>query len=178
MAQWDDASWQAFLDSGGGYQYEAPPAWVPPSLYGHPPARAWQVRHADYVNLAYGVAWGITKIKGLQMVWKALGSYLWILPLVAWTSGLTTILLVERLVGKKEAAALSHWYALPFTDPYAWHVETDRVVQGAVHNVAADFSEGVRTSPAVVGEWGDSLYQYLWSSERAQAAWRKAGERL
>lgn len=26
MAQWDDASWQAFLDSGGGYQYEAPPA--------------------------------------------------------------------------------------------------------------------------------------------------------
>lgn len=157
MPEWTAESWQAFLDKGGGGRITRRPSWVPPSLEGSPPAQRWFQRHEQYLATGMDVAMLVALIRLKGKVIQAAGKYLWIYPTTAFLSGLVTILATEKFVGEKEAQELSEWYASAVTDPYAWHVETDRVVQGAANALIDDFTEGVTSSPGVakgmLGQW-------------------------
>lgn len=173
MSEWTAASWQAFLDKGGGSKQ---PGWIPPSLHGSPSAQRWFKRHEEYLGTAADVAMLVALIKLKGKVIQTAGKYLWIYPTTAFLSGLLTILATERFVGDKQAEELSKWYASAVTDPYAWHVETDRVVQGAAHALIDDFTEGVTTSPAVAADMGTSAWDWIYWDRIG--AWREVGSML
>jgi len=90
-----------------------------------------------------------------------------------------TVYATEKLTTKRQAQELADWYADAVTDPYAWHVETDRVVQGAAHHLIQGVVEGL---PGVPGEvWAvqkqttNWLVEKFWKSEQAQSGWRRVG---
>jgi len=95
-------------------------------------------------------------------------------PTAAWV----TVAGTHYFVGETEANSLAKWYGQVYTDPVAWHVETDRVVQGAAHVLIDDFSEGVANSPAAATAIGQSAWYNFWSSDQAQAKWREIGSGL
>jgi len=172
MSQWTAASWQAFLDRGGGSQ----PSWVPPSLHRKRDPWKWVRENQDFVGVGMDVAMLVALIKIKGGLIRLAGRYLWLVPAVAYGSALGTILAVEKFVGKKEARELSQWYANAVSDPLAWHVETDRVVQGAAHALIDDFTEGVVTSPAVAANLGSSAWD--WAYWDHIDAWRAVGSGL
>lgn len=179
MAEWTAESWQAFLDAGGGYgasDFQRRNAWW---LRPTPENRkervgiwsGWFEDNQDFVALGVDVALLIAIIKTKGALIRAAGNYLWMVPAAAYGSALLTILAVEAFVGKKEANELSQWYANAVTDPLAWHVETDRVVQGATQTLIADFSEGVTTSPSVAKGMFEQWYSNHESQLREIGSW-------
>lgn len=179
MSKWSAESWQAFLDAGGGFGGEdfqrRNEWWLRPT----PELRSdkvsqwkdWIYRHGDYLGTGLNVAAlvAIIKLKGKAITMA--GRYLWLVPTTAFLSGLVTILATEKFVGKKEAQELSEWYASAVSDPIAWHVETDRVVQGAAHAIIDDFTEGVTTSPSVAKGMLSQLYTNYESELREIGSW-------
>lgn len=174
---WTSASWQAFIDKGGGLN-PTQPDWIPPSLHGDPRARAWATRHQELLGAGADVAMLIALFKLKGAVIQGAGRFFWLIPAVAFLSALATVMVTEHFYGSKKAQDLSRWYANAVTDPYAWHVETDRVVQGAAHTLIADFSEGVSSSPEVAAEIGAVAWYKFWASDEAQAGWRRIGSGL
>jgi len=152
------------------------PSWVPPSLHGNPNAKSWGIANQDFIGVGMdvGMLIALIKIKGAAI--RLAGRYMWVIPATAFGSALATILAVELFVGKKEANQLSQWYADAVSDPLAWHIETDRVVQGATHTLIDEFTEGVVTSPAVAGEISSSAYQWGWLDRIDD--WRTIGSML
>lgn len=143
-----------------------------------PTTQAWTARHQEFLGTGMDVAMlvGLIKMKGALI--QGAGRYFWLIPAVAFLSALATIMITEKFAGSKKAQDLSRWYAMALTDPYAWHVETDRVVQGAAHTLIDDFSEGVSNSPAAVTAIGETAWFNFWSSDQAQAKWREIGSGL
>jgi hypothetical protein len=167
--QIDNAWWLA-----PGSDFSSP--YIPPSLQGNPVAQQWVSDNQAFVGVGGDVAMLIALIKLKGAVIKLAGRYLWAVPAAAYGSALATILAVERLVGKKEANELSQWYADAVSDPYAWHVETDRVVQGAAHALIEDFTQGVVTAPGVAADLGTSAYSWAYLSRIND--WRTIGAML
>lgn len=178
MASWNAQTWQEFLDKGGGLTDFSQPSWVPPSLHGDPAAKSWASKHKEFLGVGADVTMliAIFKLKGKLI--QGAGRFFWLFPAVAFFSALATIIVTEHFVGSKKAEDLSKWYANAVTDPYAWHIETDRVVQGAANTLIADFSEGVSSSPEVAGEIGAVAWYKFWASDQAQAGWRRIGSGL
>jgi len=151
---------------------------------GDPFATPFWKRHPE---LQEGVEWA-TKLAIGKVAWRAIVTnptafaIVLLVPTIAVTAGVLTVKGVEIVVDKPAAQRLSNWYGLSvniWNDPYAWHVETDRVVQAAVRNVAADVAEGIVTAPEVA--WGHGqdaggwAYWKFWKSDEAQSAWREVG---
>jgi len=146
---------------------------------------AFWKRHPD---LQKAIEWAAIGA-GAKIAWRTIVTnptifaIVLLVPSVAVVAGTLTVAGVEIVVGKKEAKELVEWYSLTvniWNDPYAWHVETDRVVQGAANYIIEGVVEGVIGAPEEVysvtkpvGVWA---YWKFWKSDEAQSGWQDVGE--
>jgi len=153
---------------------------IPPSLGPHP----FFERHPELRNaMLWVTAMGAAKVGWRTVVTNpTIFAIVVLVPAVAVVAGSLTVAGVEIVVGKKEARGLVEWYSLTvnvFNDPYAWHVETDRVVQGAAQHIIQGVVPGLLGVPEEVysvtkpvGVWA---YWKFWKSDEAQSGWREIG---
>jgi len=160
-------------------QWQIDNAWwlapTPENRKTSPPVQ-WVQDNSSFLWVGADVAMLIALVKMKGSLIKLAGRFLWQIPAAAYGSALATILAVDLLVGRKEANELSQWYADAVSDPYAWHVETDRVVQGATQALIEDFTQGVVTAPAVAADLGESAYTWAYLSRIND--WRAIGAML
>lgn len=145
---------------------------------------SWPVRFSKRHSQLGGVGVGLAAWVGWKLAWRKAAQNPVVfktamaIPITAYATAVAMVVATEYFVGEKEAEALGVWYVDAVTDPYAWHVETDRVTQGAAHAIIDDFSESMVANEEMMEDIGDSLWQRFWASEEAQAGWRKVGGML
>jgi len=160
----------------------------PTNPFSHP---FWK-RHPD---LQKAIEWAAIGA-GAKIAWRTIVTnptafaIVLLVPTIAVTAGTLTVAGIELVVGKKEAKELVEWYSLTvniWNDPYAWHVETDRVVQGAAEHIIEGLVPGLLGVPGELSKVKQPIQEEViqtaiwahwkfWKSDQAQSAWGSVGE--
>jgi len=140
---------------------------------------AWNVlfgKSSTYGELNRAMAYVVTIMTVSEAIRRA--PAMWVNTILFATAGgfaaaYATVYATEKLTTKRQAQELADWYADALTDPYAWHVETDRVVQGAVRTILNGMTIEGGTAPEIVSSWPAKISEFYFGTQYDE--WIKVG---